>query len=139
MKRRLTIMAAAVMAVAAAALLSACGGSSTPSSAAVTTAPATTTAPAVKQAPLKLVTVAMHDPGCHWFSAGGKFTKKMSVSGPVALLNHDETTLKVAGQGRAWQIAVGKRSTLPSGSYRITMVGQAPDDNTLRLAVTSSG
>jgi len=83
----------------------------------------------------KTVTVAMHDPGCHWFSVGGKFTKTLSVKGPVALLNFDEKTLKIAGPKGVRQDAVGKKIVLPRGSYRITMVGQAPDDNTLTLTV----
>ena len=84
---------------------------------------------------VKTVTVAMHDPGCHWFSTGGKFTKKLSVKGPVALLNLDEAALKVAGPSGVKREAVGKKLVLARGSYRITMVGQAPDDNTLTLTV----
>ncbi|MDX6552617.1 MAG: hypothetical protein QOH74_1105, partial [Gaiellales bacterium] len=33
-------------------------------------------------------------------------------------------------------VAVAKKITLTRGSYRITMVGQHPDDNTLKLVVT---
>ena len=47
--------------------------------------------------PVKTVRVVMHDPGCHWFSVGGKFTTKLSVTGPIALANFDEAALKVAG------------------------------------------
>ena len=83
----------------------------------------------------KVVTVAMHDPGCHWFSANGKFTKTMSVKGPVALANLDEATLKVAGPSGVRRDPVGKKITLSRGTYRITMVGQAPDDNILKLVV----
>ena len=34
--------------------------------------------------------VAMRDPGCHWFQAGGKYTKSAVRSGAVVLTNHDE-------------------------------------------------
>jgi hypothetical protein len=81
------------------------------------------------------VTVVMHDPGCHWFSVGGKLRKTLSVKGPVALLNVDEAALKVAGPSGVKRDAVGKKIVLSRGSYRITMVGQAPDDNILRLTV----
>lgn len=84
---------------------------------------------------LKTVTVAMHDPGCHWFSVGGKLKKTLSVRGPVALLNLDEAALKVAGPSGVKRDAVGKKIVLQRGSYRITMVGQHPDDNTLTLTV----
>jgi hypothetical protein len=82
------------------------------------------------------VTVAMHDPGCHWFSAGGRFTKSLVVKGPVQLANLDEATLRVQGRSGTLLDRVGKKITLSRGSYRITMVGQAPDDNTLRLVIT---
>jgi hypothetical protein len=82
------------------------------------------------------VTVAMHDPGCHWFSVRGKFTKSLSVKGPVELANFDEATLKVRGSSGVRLDRVGKKIALSRGSYRITMVGQAPDDNTLKLVVT---
>lgn len=84
---------------------------------------------------VKTVTVAMHDPGCHWFSTGGKFSKTLAVKGPIALLNLDEAALKIAGPTGLRQAAVGKKVVLARGSYKITMVGQAPDDNTLRLTV----
>jgi hypothetical protein len=81
------------------------------------------------------VTVAMHDPGCHWFLVGGKYMKSLSVKGPVSLVNVDEATLKIAGASGAKLDAVGKKVALARGTYRITMVGQAPDDNTLTLNV----
>lgn len=90
---------------------------------------------AAKPAGIKTVTVAMHDPGCHWFSVGGKYTKTLAVRGPVALANADEATLKVVGPKGARLDAVGKKIVLSSGTYKITMVGQAPDDNTLKLVV----
>jgi hypothetical protein len=84
----------------------------------------------------KVVTVAMHDPGCHWFLAGGKFVRTLTVKGPVALGNYDEAALKVVGPTGVKHEAVGKRILLGHGTYKITMVGQAPDDNTLKLVVT---
>lgn len=80
----------------------------------------------------KTVPIVMRDPGCHWFSVGGKLKTTLSVKGAVTLVNHDMGTLKVAGHGR---LPVGKKITLGRGSYRITMVGQAPDDNHLKLVV----
>jgi hypothetical protein len=81
------------------------------------------------------VTVAMHDPGCHWFMVNGAFEKSLSVKGPVSLANLDEATLKIAGPSRTLRDAVGKHIALTAGTYRITMVGQAPHDNTLHLVV----
>jgi hypothetical protein len=82
------------------------------------------------------LTVAMHDPGCHWFSIGGKFKTTASVAGPVKVANYDEAALKVAGAGAVKKIPVGKKILLGRGHYVITMVGQAPDDNHLKLAVS---
>jgi hypothetical protein len=79
--------------------------------------------------------IAMHDPGCHWFFVGGKFTKQTSVNGPVKLLNQDEAALKVAGARGVQRIPVGKSLVVGAGRYTITMVGQAPDDNHLKLIV----
>ena len=84
---------------------------------------------------MQTVTVAMHDPGCHWFSVGGKYTKTLTVRGPVALANFDEAALKVVGPKGARLEAVGKKIVLARGTYKITMVGQEPDDNTLKLVV----
>lgn len=81
------------------------------------------------------VTVAMHDPGCHWFLVGGKYMRSLAVKGPVSLVNFDEAALKIAGASGMRLDAVGKKVALVRGTYRITMVGQAPDDNTLRLIV----
>jgi hypothetical protein len=83
----------------------------------------------------RTVTVVMHDPGCHWFAVGGKFLTKLTVEGPIALANLDMSALKVAGASGVKLDGVGKRIALARGTYRITMVGQAPDDNTLLLTV----
>jgi hypothetical protein len=80
--------------------------------------------------------IAMHDPSCHWFFVDGKFTKVESVAGPVKLLNEDEATLKVAGAQGVQKIPVGKSLVVGAGRYTITMVGQAPDDNHLKLTVS---
>ena len=82
------------------------------------------------------LTIVMHDPGCHWFSIGGKFKTTASVAGPVKLTNHDEATLKVSGVVAVKKIPVGKQLLLGTGHYVITMVGQAPDDNHLKLTVS---
>ena len=86
-------------------------------------------------AALTPVTVVMHDPGCHWFSVNGAFKTKLTVKGPVQLSNFDEAALKIAGAKGTVRAAVGKKVVLTAGIYRITMVGQAPDDNHLRLVV----
>jgi hypothetical protein len=83
----------------------------------------------------KTVTVVMHDPGCHWFSVGGKFVTKLSVTGPVKLANYDEKTLRIAGPHGVLREPVGKSIRLTKGTYAITMVKQAPDDNHLKLVV----
>jgi len=83
----------------------------------------------------KTVTVVMRDPGCHWFSVGGKFVTKLSVAGPVSLRNIDEAALKVAGPRGVKLEPVGALVALGHGTYHITMVGQAADDNHLTLVV----
>ena len=91
-------------------------------------------------APAPLI-VAMKDPGCHWFYTGGgpnarKYTKTAVRSGPVTLVNLDEAALKIKGPGGTKIERVGARLTLnATGVYRITMVGQAPDDNHLKLTI----
>jgi hypothetical protein len=91
---------------------------------------------AANSAPItKTVTVAMHDPGCHWFSVNGKYLKTLTVRGPVKLANYDEAALLVVGPAGVKRAAVGKQILLGRGTYGITMVGQAPDDNHLRLTV----
>ena len=83
----------------------------------------------------KTLSVVMRDPGCHWFAVGRRFTTAATVSGRVRLLNLDEAALKAASAGTARRIPVGHSIVLGRGHYMITMVGQAADDNTLRLTV----
>lgn len=80
--------------------------------------------------------VAMRDPGCHWFLVNGKYTKTAVAHGSVTLLNRDEATLKVKGPSGTRMDKVGAKLTISAkGTYHLTMVGQAPDDNTLTLRV----
>lgn len=84
----------------------------------------------------RTVTVAMHDPGCHWFQVGtSSFEKAATVQGPVVLANNDEASLLVAGSSGTKTDPVGGKVSLAAGTYQITMVGQAPDDNHLKLVV----
>jgi hypothetical protein len=91
-------------------------------------------------APTKLV-VAMNDPGCHWFYLGGgpghrKFAVTLIRRDPVTLINLDEAALKIKGPGGTKIEPMGGRLTLKTkGVYRITMVGQAADDNHLKLTI----
>jgi hypothetical protein len=84
----------------------------------------------------KTVTVAMHDPGCHWFAVGNAYKTTLTVKGPIKLRNIDEAALKVVGPAGTKLEAVCKQLALGRGTYHITMVGQAPDDNHLKLVVT---
>jgi hypothetical protein len=81
------------------------------------------------------VTVVMHDPGCHWFSVNGAFTTKLAVRGPAKVLNVDEAALKIVAAGATRRVGIGKTMLLGPGTYAITMVGQASDDNHLKLVV----
>jgi hypothetical protein len=87
------------------------------------------------------VLVAMHDPGCHWFYAGGgpnhrAYVKTLTRTGPVTLVNLDEAALIVKGPGGTKRDKVGGRMPLRAkGVYTITMVKQAPDDNHLKLTI----
>ena len=83
----------------------------------------------------KTVTVAMHDPGCHWFLVGGAYKQSLTVGGPISLLNLDEAALKVVGPSDLKLDPVGKKLPLGRGVYHITMVKQAADDNHLLLTV----
>ena len=88
-----------------------------------------------QQAAPTTLKIAMHDPGCHWFLRGTKFTKAATVKGRVRLLNLDEAALKVASRYGMRHIPMGKSIVVGHGSYVIMMVGQATDDNYLRLTV----
>lgn len=83
----------------------------------------------------KTLQIVMHDPGCHWFKFGGKLTTKAAVKGRVRLMNLDEAALKVASRQGMRHVPVGKSLVVGRGSYVIMMVGQATDDNYLRLTV----
>jgi hypothetical protein len=83
----------------------------------------------------KTLRIVMRDPGCHWFSVGGKFSLTATVAGSTRLVNYDEAALKVTGHGVTKRIPVGKQLVVGHGRYVITMVGQASDDNHLRLTV----
>lgn len=89
-----------------------------------------------RQAAPTPVTVVMHDPGCHWFSVNGKFTRTLAVKGPAVLSDSDEATLDIVGGRFGMRTApIGKHVVLARGTYRIVMVGQARDDNVLTLLV----
>ena len=119
--RKFTLISVAVLALAASAVMTTAAAGST------------------SKAPL---IVAMRDPGCHWFYVGGgpnqrKYAKSLSRVGPVTLLNLDEAALIVKGPSGTKIERVGAKLTLVAkGTYRITMVKQEPDDNTLILKVT---
>ena len=89
-----------------------------------------------QHATTKTVKIVMHDPGCHFFMVHGKLATKDTVKvSHVRLVNQDEATLKVASRHGMQHIPVGKSIVLGHGSYVIMMVGQATDDNYLRLTV----
>lgn len=84
----------------------------------------------------KTVTITMRDPGCHWFSDGGKFYKSASVQRGTTFRNLDESALIFKGTGFTKRLPVGKTLQLSkAGTYQVTMVKQAPDDNHLLLIV----
>jgi len=88
------------------------------------------------QSTTKTLKIVMHDPGCHWFQIHGKFTKTATIkTGRVRLLDLDEAPLKVASRHGLRHIQVGKSIVVGRGNYVIMMVGQALDDNYLKLTV----
>src|SRR5690242_12855092 len=92
-------------------------------------------APASAAGPTRLQ-VRMADPGCHWFFAHGKMVKTVTVSGPVTVTNYDEAALKYVGPGGTKiEKRLAKITLTARGTYHVTMVGQAPDDNHLKLVV----
>ena len=85
----------------------------------------------------KTLRIVMHDPGCHWFKIQGKLTRTATVNAAhVRLVDLDEAALKVASRQGMRHIPVGKSIVVGRGNYVIMMVGQAPDDNYLKLTVS---
>ena len=83
-----------------------------------------------------VVPIVMRDPGCHWFSVGGKFATRYVSHGAVTIRNLDEATLRFVGPGGTKLEKVGTTLRLAAkGTYHITMIGQAKDDNHLTLVV----
>jgi hypothetical protein len=83
-----------------------------------------------------VVPIVMRDPGCHWFKVGAKYSTRYVAHGAVTVQNFDEAALKFVGPRGTRLDAVGKTLTLKAkGTYHITMVGQAKDDNHLTLVV----
>ena len=84
----------------------------------------------------KTIKIVMHDPGCHWFMVHGKMAKTDTLkANRVRLVNLDEDALKVASRHGVRHVAVGKSLVVGHGHYVIMMVGQAADDNYLKLTV----
>jgi hypothetical protein len=124
MSKRLPIYFLAVAAAAALAVSAASASS------------ATHAAKAVHAINAKTVTIAMHDPGCHWFTDHGKYYKSVSVKRGTTFRNVDEAAVIFKGQGFTKHLAVGKTLKISkAGTYHVTMVKQAPDDNHLLLIV----
>jgi hypothetical protein len=99
-------------------------------------ASASPAASASKAAKLRVVPIVMHDPGCHWFMVGGKYKLSLTVKGATVFRNVDEAALIFKGKNFVRKLAVGKSLTVAKpGTYHITMVDQAPDDNHLVLVV----
>ena len=97
---------------------------------------ASASASAIHAIKSKTVTIAMHDPGCHWFTDGGKDYRAVSVERGTTFTNADEAALIFKGKGFTKRVAVGKTLEISqAGTYHVTMVEQAPDDNHLLLIV----
>jgi hypothetical protein len=88
-----------------------------------------------RQAVPKTLNIVMHDPGCHWFKVAGKYTTQATVNGRVRLVDLDEAALKVVSRHAIRHIPMGKSIVVGRGTYVIMMVGQAVDDNYLKLTV----
>jgi hypothetical protein len=84
---------------------------------------------------IRTLQVVMHDPGCHFFLVHGKKTTTASMAGPIRLRNLDEAALKIASRTKVRFVHVGRSIVLSRGSYVVMMVGQAIDDNYLKLTV----
>lgn len=87
-------------------------------------------------APARNVNVVMKDPGCHWFQTDSGLKTRLTVKGPITLTNMDEAALVIAGASGTTHESVGAHLRLARGTYAITMVGQASDDNHLKLQVS---
>lgn len=85
--------------------------------------------------PIRTLKVVMHDPGCHWFQIHGKLVATASVAGPIRLQDFDEAALRVDSRTRSRLVPMGKSIVLTRGRYVVMMVGQAVDDNYLKLTV----
>jgi len=123
MSKRVTIYFLAVAAAAASLALTAgvASASSTPSASA---------------AKLRVVSIVMADPGCHWFSVAGKNQARLVITSKTAFRNQDEAALVFTGKNYLQRLAVGKSLAIAKpGVYHIKMVGQHPDDNNLVLVV----
>jgi hypothetical protein len=82
------------------------------------------------------VPIVMRDPGCHWFSVGGKLSLRYVSHGPVTIRNLDEAALKFVGpKGTRLEKVGGTILLKAKGTYHITMVGQMKHDNKLTLVV----
>ena len=90
---------------------------------------------AVPASASSVVPIVMRDPGCHWFLVGGKYSTRYTAHGSVAIRNLDEKTLKFVGSKGTVLEKVGETLKFTKGTYHITMVGQAKDDNHLTLVV----
>lgn len=121
MSMRLSIYLLAVVAAAALAVSAASASSSTAK---------------VHVIKAKIVTIAMRDPGCHWFTDHGKYYRSVAVKRDTSFRNLDEAAVIFKGKGFTKHLAVGKKLKITkAGLYHITMVKQASDDNHLRLIV----
>ncbi len=97
---------------------------------------AATASAAQSSAKAKTIQIVMKDPGCHWFLVGGKYKTKFVAKGKTTFENLDEATLLFKGASYSERVPVGKTVTVAKpGTYHITMVNQAKDDNHLVLVV----
>jgi hypothetical protein len=111
---------------AAAAMLAVAWGVATASSSSAATSATKT----------RVVTIAMADPGCHWFRVAGKNKARLTVDGKTTFRNLDEAALVFRGTNFRQRVGVDKTITIAKqGTYRIKMVQQHPDDNVLVLVV----
>jgi hypothetical protein len=66
---------------------------------------------------------------------GAKYSTRYVSHGPVTIRNLDEAALRFAGPTGTRLEKVGQTMRFTKGTYRITMVRQAKDDNVLTLVV----